>query len=318
MLDRGLFLIILVAILCSLVSSFFVVQLTCLDALVPRAQQQKYSRPSSMIRQDYMIDDEDTTILYDNDDDDSNYDDDNNNYRRRIFDGLAEPSLIIRKYIWEQVMIDLPTVVSKQRLALTMEIAYTVLSRNIPGDFVECGVYQGGASILMVRALQQWERVSSYDNIRRKFYAFDSFEGMPEPTRPDLADPSFKGEKGEFKAGQDVFEYYMDLFKTKDERVIIVKGWFADTLPRTNINHISFLRLDGDLYESTLDALTHLYSRVSQGGIVYIDDYASRVGCATAVHEFRRKHNIKATLFTQRLPDMDTSGTFEAVFWFKE
>jgi hypothetical protein len=71
----------------------------------------------------------------------------------------------------------------------------------------------------------------------------------------------------------------------------MVKGWFRDTLPRLPIERLAIMRLDGDLYESTMDALVNLYPRLSIGGYVIIDDYNLEC-CQQAVHDFRRQHSI--------------------------
>ena len=80
-----------------------------------------------------------------------------------------------------------------------------------------------------------------------------------------------------------------------DERLVVLKGWFIDVLPSPGMGELSFLHVDGDLYESTRDAL-RLYSRLRVGGAVYIDDYGSFPGCARAVDEYRRAHNITAPM----------------------
>ena len=71
-----------------------------------------------------------------------------------------------------------------------------------------------------------------------------------------------------------------------DDQVVFLKGWFKDTLPKADIGALSILRLDGDMYQSTMDALNALYPRVSPGGYCIIDDYALP-NCQKAVDEFR-------------------------------
>ena len=80
-----------------------------------------------------------------------------------------------------------------------------------------------------------------------------------------------------------------------DERVQFLKGWFKDTLPTAPIEKLAILRLDGDLYESTMDSLTNLYHRVSQGGFIIIDDYVLPT-CEAAVTDFRKATNIQEPL----------------------
>lgn len=71
-----------------------------------------------------------------------------------------------------------------------------------------------------------------------------------------------------------------------------MKGWFKHTLKKAPIQKLSILRLDGDLYESTMDALTALYDKVSVGGYIIIDDFGAIDVCAQAVHEFRQSRGI--------------------------
>jgi O-methyltransferase len=77
-----------------------------------------------------------------------------------------------------------------------------------------------------------------------------------------------------------------------DERVRFLKGWFKDSLPNAPIDRISLLRLDGDLYESTMDILHSLYHKVSPGGYVIVDDYGALDSCRAAIHDFRTQRGI--------------------------
>ena len=80
-----------------------------------------------------------------------------------------------------------------------------------------------------------------------------------------------------------------------DDQVVFLKGWFADTLPTAPIERLAVIRLDGDMYGSTMDALNNLYPKLSSGGFCIIDDYALK-SCSTAVHDYREKHGIKAEM----------------------
>jgi hypothetical protein len=86
-----------------------------------------------------------------------------------------------------------------------------------------------------------------------------------------------------------------DVYGLLDDQVRFLKGWFRDTLPTAPIERIAVLRLDGDLYESTMDTLDSLYPKVSPGGFVIIDDYQIPA-CAEAVHDYRAAHGITAPL----------------------
>ncbi|PLV44243.1 macrocin-O-methyltransferase, partial [Mycobacterium tuberculosis variant microti OV254] len=93
-----------------------------------------------------------------------------------------------------------------------------------------------------------------------------------------------------------------------DDQVRFVPGWFKDTLANAPIEQISVLRLDGDLYESTIQALDALYPRLSSGGFCIIDDYHALKPCEQAVADYREKHGI-----TAEIVEIDGTG----VLWRK-
>lgn len=94
-----------------------------------------------------------------------------------------------------------------------------------------------------------------------------------------------------------------------DDRVRFLEGWFRDTLPTAPVDKLSVLRLDGDLYESTMDGLVNLYPKVSPGGFVIVDDYGNIQACKAAVHDYRARHGG-----TEPIVDVDGSG----VWWRRE
>jgi O-methyltransferase len=89
-----------------------------------------------------------------------------------------------------------------------------------------------------------------------------------------------------------------------DDQVRFLEGWFADTLPSAPIERLAVLRLDGDMYASTMDALEPLYPKVSPGGFVIVDDYALP-GCRRAVDEYRARDGID-----EPIVDIDGMGVF--------
>jgi hypothetical protein len=100
------------------------------------------------------------------------------------------------------------------------------------------------------------------------------------------------------------FEHYGLL----DDGVRFLEGWFSDTLPGAPIDRVAVLRVDGDLYESTMDALVNLEPKVSAGGYVIIDDYNGLEACRTAVDEYRKERGIDDTI-----EEIDWTG----VWWRK-
>ena len=77
-----------------------------------------------------------------------------------------------------------------------------------------------------------------------------------------------------------------------DDQVTFIEGWFRDTLPLAPLDEIAVLRLDGDMYESTWQALTSLYPKVSPGGFLIIDDYGAIPACQSAVDAYRAQFAI--------------------------
>jgi len=197
------------------------------------------------------------------------------------------------------------TMIGMQRLTSLQHCVETTLSEDIPGDLVECGVWRGGACILMRAVL------AAYGDHTRSVWLADSFQGVP---RSDPA--NYKADKGiraEFAAGilgvseaevRGNFQRYGLL----DDQVRFLPGWFKDTLQDAPIDRISVLRLDGDLYESTIQALEALYPRLSPGGFCIVDDYLAVKACEQAVTDYRAQHGITA-------PIVDIDGT--GVLWRK-
>ena len=127
----------------------------------------------------------------------------------------------------------------------------------------------------------------------RKVWCHDSFEGLPVPNAFDkkLQKLSDYSDRDYLAVSLDQVKANFARFGLLDDQVMFLKGWFHDTLPTAPIERISLLRLDGDLYESTMDALTNLGHKVSPGGYVIVDDYNSWTGCHQAVNDYRQREN---------------------------
>lgn len=218
-----------------------------------------------------------------------------------------------RQFLYKLAKSNLPTVVDFGRRILTAELAYEAIKKNVKGDFVETGVFTGGMTILMYKVLDKFGYMMPH---KKKIYACDSFEGLPSP---GLNDPE-KDAKGKFSAGLETVKQNFNQYNVPEEAITIIPGWFNISLSKANIKSISFLRLDGDFYESTLDALNALYPKVSIGGLIYVDDYYSFQGCKKAVDEYRMRFNIASPLNFQYIPEQNTFDEFskiEAVWWIK-
>jgi O-methyltransferase len=181
------------------------------------------------------------------------------------------------------------SMIGKQRLANIRYCLETVRNESIPGDFVECGVWRGGASIFAKAVLN-----CLGDDIR-KVWLCDSFDGMPIQRDEDKTDPALADRSYLAVSIDQVRENFLR-FGLLDDRVKFVKGWFSDTLPTAPIERISVLRLDGDYYSSTMDALNGLYDKVSPGGFIVVDDYNSFQSCKQAITEFREERQIRTEI----------------------
>lgn len=175
------------------------------------------------------------------------------------------------------------TMIGIWRLDNIRDCVETCLNENIPGDLVETGVWRGGATIYMKAILEA-------NNSNRCVYVCDSFEGLPKPEmKQDSGDKhyKFKDLAIPISVVKDNFRKYNLL----DERVIFLKGWFKDTLHKID-GPIAVLRLDGDMYASTLDSLVNLYPKLSPGGFLILDDYADIPGVFNAVNDYRNSNGI--------------------------
>ncbi len=177
-----------------------------------------------------------------------------------------------------------------------------VLAYNIPGAFVECGVWRGGASFLMADLLRQ---ANVFD---RKVWLFDSFEGIEPPE--DIDGPAamewVNNPDGPWHLDnlcvpiEEVQKTASDLGLSSYTK--FVKGWFDQTLPasRDHIGPIAILRIDCDWYSGVRCCLENLYDLVADGGFIILDDYYTFDGCAAAVHEFlgerRLAHRIESVV----------------------
>ena len=188
-----------------------------------------------------------------------------------------------------------------------------VLEGNVPGCFVECGVWKGGSSAIMALAIRNARQ-------ERHLHLFDSFEGLPEPTEKDgeyAAVYSGGHNQGKLatinqcQAGLDeVRNLMLNKIKTDQNLVHFHVGWFQNTIPAAanQLGPIALLRLDGDWYDSTKVCLQHLYPHLSAGGIIILDDYFCWEGCRKATDEYRSQNQITCPI---RRIDQD------AGFWQK-
>ncbi|AZO25100.1 macrocin O-methyltransferase [Mesorhizobium sp. M1E.F.Ca.ET.045.02.1.1] len=172
------------------------------------------------------------------------------------------------------------TMIGRARLDMLHKCLDKVVVDGVPGDFVECGVWRGGSCIFMAGYL----KVNPAE--KRRIFVADSFDGLPAPSfEQDIGLDLSKVVYPELAVDDETVRENFRVYDLDSNAVVFVKGWFKDTLPQLQTCEIALLRLDGDLYESTMDSLEALYEKVSPGGIVIIDDYAIEQ-CRLAVEDY--------------------------------
>jgi O-methyltransferase len=196
------------------------------------------------------------------------------------------------------------TMVGIKRLDQLQECAETVLRRGVPGDFIEAGAWKGGATIFLRGILK------AYNVTDRTVWVSDSFEGLPPPDGKYPADAGSQWHLDRkmqvtLQAVQDNFRRYGLL----DDQVKFLKGWFKDTLPTAPIQQLAVLRVDGDMYQSTMEALTALYPKVAKGGCVILDDHFAVPTAKQAADDYRSAHGIMTPII-----QVDWAGAY----WYVE
>jgi O-methyltransferase len=195
------------------------------------------------------------------------------------------------------------SMLSFKRLDNVQMCIEAILRERIPGDLIETGVMRGGTVILM-RAI-----LKAYGITDRVIWAADSFEGLPPPDSENY--PADAGAAWHLRplteVGVEHVKRNFERYGLFDDRVKFLRGWFRDTLPTAPIERLALLRLDGDLYESTMDALVPLYPKLSPRGFLIVDDYNLPM-CRQAVSDYREKEGI-----TDEIVPIDDAG----IYWRK-
>lgn len=192
------------------------------------------------------------------------------------------------------------SMIGRARMGNLRTLCEDVLARRVPGDFIETGVWRGGSCIFM-RALLKAHGVTD-----RLVWVADSFQGLPPP------DPGrYPADAGAIFHQCDVLSVPLEQVQANfakydllDSQVRFLKGWFKDTLPGAPISRLAILRLDGDMYESTMDCLKALYHKLSPGGYVIVDDH-SIDSCRAAIDDFRSSRRI-----SDGIVDIDGTGAY--------
>lgn len=210
-------------------------------------------------------------------------------YDAHVKDGYVQP-------VRAETMIGMP------RLTNFQWCIEQAVKKRIPGDVIETGVWRGGACILAAGVLKGLES-------NKKIYVADSFEGLPKPEKQYKADKNDPHHTLEhLKVSLDQVKGNFEKYHLLIDNVKFIKGFFKDSLKKTPFRKLSVLRMDGDMYSSTWEVLTHLYGKLSEGGYIIIDDYNALPACKLAVDDFRRINKIN---------DEILRVDWSAIFWVK-
>ncbi len=196
------------------------------------------------------------------------------------------------------------TMIGMERLLHLARCSAEAVRQGVPGDLLEAGVWRGGACILMRGVLAA---TGSED---RRVWVADSFEGLPKPD-PERY-PADEGDRHwtftELAVGEEAVRTNFARYGLLDDQVRFLRGWFNDTLPSAPVERLAVLRVDGDMYGSTMEVLEALYDKLSVGGYCIIDDYGAVAGCRAAVGDFRARRGV-----TEPIEEVDWTG----VYWRK-
>lgn len=207
------------------------------------------------------------------------------------------------QFSWREMGWDCPsrafTMIGLKRLRNFRWLIGRAIEDGVTGDIMETGVWRGGASIMARATLRAWGETD------RRVVAADSFEGLPPPDPAYGQDAqSHLHEHAELAVGLETVKANFAKFGLLDAQVVFLKGWFRDTMPNAPVSRLAVLRLDGDMYESTLDPLQHLYDRLSVGGWVIVDDYFIPA-CKAAVSDFLGVRGVSPAIH-----DIDGMGVY--------
>lgn len=205
------------------------------------------------------------------------------------------------------------TMTSPERLFALIETVKYVVSNNIPGSFVECGVWKGGSMMAIAETLHQLKVTD------RQLYLYDTFAGMPPPTAEDknyseetaaamLLKESDVKEESVVWAYSNLAEVKANISQVAypANNIHYIEGDVLQTIPANDPGQIALLRLDTDWYESTRHEMIHLYPKLISKGVLIIDDYGYWKGSRKAVDEYMAAHHL--SLLLNRIDDTGRSA----------
>lgn len=196
------------------------------------------------------------------------------------------------------------TMIGERRLDQLQLCIERVLGDRVAGDLLEAGVWRGGACIFMAAIL------AAHGVTDRRVFVADSFQGLPPPNAKkypqDVGDRHYEREY--LRVSRNEVEENFRRYGLLSDQIVFLPGWFNETMPAAPVKQLAVLRIDGDMYGSTMDVLVNMYAKLAPGGFCIIDDYALP-GCRRATDEFRHANEISTAL---------TKIDWTGIFWRKD
>jgi O-methyltransferase len=174
------------------------------------------------------------------------------------------------------------TLLTPINLLFLEELARRIREQGVPGDFVECGVYQGGSAGILGFEVRR--------SPGRRLWLFDSFAGMPDASEHD--DDLSHRIAGQYVGSERQTRRILERIGVAEDRYEIVAGWLEDTLPGLAKPEIALLHVDCDFYDPVRLCLEQLYPHVSRGGYVVLNDYGAFEGCRRATDEYLARQAV--------------------------
>ncbi|MDD2733784.1 MAG: class I SAM-dependent methyltransferase [Desulfuromonadaceae bacterium] len=215
-----------------------------------------------------------------------------NLYNKIAPDQMAATHIIDEEFLELYKIIEPFSMLGVERLYSLYLRARTVCEKDIPGNFVECGVAAGGSSALLAYIIKKYSKRERY------LFAFDSFAGLPAPSSADSHNGLNAVEMG-WGAGtcsapeSSVLTLCMRLGALPIIKT--VKGFYEETLPHFKkiVGPIAFMHMDADWYESIMTILVNMYDQLADGALVQVDDYGYWEGCKKAFDDFLNSRGSK-------------------------
>lgn len=205
-------------------------------------------------------------------------------YDGDVFTRLPQPTPTCERIL---SLVQPHTMVGDKRLRCLWDLVHRIDREEIPGDVVECGVWNGGSAAVL-------GNTATRSMPKRMLWLFDSFQGLPKPTDEDGEESHGWG--GKLCGDPDRLRRVLADVGADMKRVRIVKGWFEHTLSQVDIPRIALLHLDADWYTSTRLCLETFYPCVVPGGFIVMDDYGHWEGCRRATDEFISTQGVNIAL----------------------